>query len=455
MTANLEAYFQERRDRYIAELVEFLRIPSISSIPSHEPHMREAAAFVVRLLQQAGVDRVESFETGGAPIVYAEWQGAPGAYTVLIYGHYDVQPPDPLDRWESPPFEPSFRDERIYARGVSDDKGPLFQAIKAVEALHAVRGSAPVNIKFLIEGEEEVSSRHLAAFVQEKADLLAADLVISADGAMWRTDEPSVTYACRGGCSLQIDLTTASIPLHSGRFGGAIPNAALALAEILAGLHDAHGAVAVEGFYDHVLPVAPDEQAALLALPFRDDEFQASLGLAGLAGEEGFTTLERLWTRPTLEVTGMWGGYIGEGSQGIVPAESHAKISCRLVANQQPEQVLDAIERHIMTHLPPGVRVQISRGGGSVPYVMPRDLPALKVAAEVLTETMGKEAALVRMGASEPAAILFEKALGAYTLFYSFSTADEQFHAPNEFFRLERFDTGLRAWSRLLERLGE
>jgi acetylornithine deacetylase/succinyl-diaminopimelate desuccinylase-like protein len=451
----LNAYFATNRDRLFAELQEWLRIPSISALPAHHADVRAAAEWLCARLRKAGIANARLVETPGNPVVYGEWLQAPGAPTYLIYGHYDVQPVDPLDKWQSPPFTPTVRDGRVYARGASDDKGPLFQAVAAVESLLALHGRLPVNLKFLLEGEEECGSPNLRPFVESHKELLACDLAISADGAMWRASEPSLTIAGKGLCGLEVHLTTARTDLHSGRYGGAVPNALHAMAELVAGLHAPDGRIAVAGFYDDVTPLSPEDRVQFAALPFDEEAFREELGLPALFGEAGYSTLERNWARPTLDVNGMWGGFQGEGGKTVIPCEAHAKLTCRLVPNQRPERILDLIEAHIRARTPVGARVTVTReAGNALPYGMPADLPELKVAARVLEAVMGKPALYVRMGATIPVAETFQTNLGAYTLFYSFSAVDEQYHAPNEFFRLERFDAGLTAWAMLLEQLG-
>jgi acetylornithine deacetylase/succinyl-diaminopimelate desuccinylase-like protein len=456
LDGRLVQYFQEHRSRHLAELDQFLRIPSVSTLPVHKPDIRRAAEWVADQLRTVGIEGVRIMETGGHPAVYGEWLKAEGAPTILVYGHYDVQPSDPADKWVTPPFEPAYRENRIYARGVSDDKGPSFIAMKAAEALLALYGRLPLNVKFLFEGEEEIGSPSLPPFVVAHRELLAADLVVSADGAMWRPSEPSITLSGRGMCSLEVDLTTARIDLHSGRHGGAVPNALHAMAELVSSLHDQDGRVAVAGFYDLVRELSADERANIAALPFDAEEYRQSLDLPDLVGEPGYSTLERQWTRPTIDVVGMWGGFQGEGRKTVIPCEAHAKITCRLVADQSPDEIAGLVAAHLKAHLPRGARIAIGRfPGGSLPYDMPDGLPVLAVAQAVLEDVMSMPAVRVRMGGTLPAAEIFQSTLGVYTLFFSFSTADEQYHAPNEFFRLERFDFGALAWASLWQRLGD
>ncbi len=450
----LERYLTAERERMLAELMDFLRIESVSAQASHQQDMERAAAFVAEDLRRTGLQRVEVMRGAGHPVVWAEHLPHPGAPTVLIYGHYDVQPPDPLELWQSPPFQPDVRNDRIYARGVSDDKGPLFIALKALEALRGTAGELPVNVRLLIEGEEEVGSLHLAQFVRAERERLRADLVLSADGAMWRPSEPSLTLAAKGLCGLEVHVETANQDLHSGRHGGGVPNALHVLAELIAGLHGPDGRVLVGGFYDRVQELTAEERAEIGALAFDEDAYRDSVGMRQLWGEEGYSTLERMWCRPTLEVNGMGGGYQGQGGKTVVPREAMAKLTCRLVPDQEPEEILALVAAEIERRCPPFAKVTVQREGGIGRwYRMPADHPVLAVAAEVLEEVTGKKPVRVRMGGTEPCAELFQTELGIPTLFYSFSTSDEQYHAPNEFFRLSRFDEGLRAWALLLSRL--
>ena len=451
MLARLEA----GHERILAELVEFASIPSVSTDPAHAADVQAAAAWVAARLTAAGPFVVRTMPTPGASVVYAEWLGAPGAPTALIYGHYDVQPPDPLEKWHSPPFEPTVRDGRLYARGVSDDKGPLLIPVKVAEAFFAEQGRLPLNVKFLLEGEEEIGSPHLERFVAEHKELLAADVVISADGAMWRIDEPSLTVANRGLAALELTLTGPAKDLHSGRHGGSVANPLHAMARLIASLHLPDGRVAVAGFYDRVRELSAAERAEIAALPFDEAAYLKQVGAAAAVGEPGYSTLERQWTRPTLEVNGMWGGYEGRGSKTIVPSEAHAKITCRLVPDQDPDEVVALVARHLEHHVPPGTRLSIAAGGhGARPAHIARDHRVLKAAEAALVETYGVRPLIVRMGGTVPVAELFQRLMGLDTVYFSFSTGDEDFHAPNEFFRVHRLHEGLAAWARLWERLG-
>ena len=439
-------------DRTLQELIEFARIPSVSSDPQRRGDIARAAAWVGTQLRQAGPIVVRDLPTPGHPVVYGEWLGVPGAPTLLVYGHYDVQPPDPIDKWRSEPFAPEVRDGRLYARGVSDNKGPMLIPLKVAQAFFATRGALPLNMKFIFEGEEEIGSRNLEPVIAANARLLRADFVLSADGAMWRSDEPSITIGSRGVCALEFSVRGASKNLHSGRYGGSVPNALHALAELVASLHSPEGRVAIDGFYDDVVPLPDDERRLIAALPFDEARFLAEVGAPAPVGEPGYSTLERQWVRPTLEVNGMWGGYQGPGSQTVTPNEAHAKVSCRLVPEQRPGKMRALVVRHLETHLPTGVTLSI--GGErhqASPYRIPTDHPGLRTAERVLEEVYRKKPLRVRMGSTLPVSALFKRLLGIDTVFFSFSTADEDFHSPNEFFRVHRLHEGLEAWARFWE----
>jgi acetylornithine deacetylase/succinyl-diaminopimelate desuccinylase-like protein len=454
--AGVLAHLRANRERILGRLVEFASIPSVSTDPAHAADIDRAARWVAAEVAAAGPFDVRVLPTEGNPVVYGEWLGAPGKRTILVYGHYDVQPPDPLDKWHSPPWTPTVRDGRLYARGVSDDKGPMLIPIAVAEAFFAAAGRLPLNVKFMFEGEEEIGSRHLDAFVDQRNELLAADVVVSADGAMWRIDEPSLTVASRGLCGLELTLTAAAKDLHSGRHGGGVANPLHAMAALIASLHESNGRVAVAGFYDEVRELAADERAAIAALPYDERAYLAQVGAPSAFGEPGYTTLERQWTRPTLEVNGLWGGYQGPGQKTVIPSEAHAKITCRLVPDQRPDEVAARVRRHLEAHVPPGVRLSLSlEDHGSPAAHIAVDHFALKAADAALRATYGVAPLVVRMGGTVPIAELFQRHMGLDTVFFSFSTADEDFHAPNEFFRVHRLHEGLEAWARYWEILGE
>jgi acetylornithine deacetylase/succinyl-diaminopimelate desuccinylase-like protein len=414
----------------LGALCEFLAIPSVSL--EGGPPMRAAAEWVAARLPGGRV--VDGVALGELP-------GPPGAPTILVYGHYDVQPAGDPAEWTTPPFAPEVREGRIYGRGATDDKGPVFVAL---ETARAFGDAPPLTVKFLIEGEEEIGSPSLAGFLRAHAEELRADLVVSADGAMWRPSEPSVPVAAKGLLALDIEVSGPASDLHSGRHGGAVQNPNHALAEILASLHSG-GRVAVPGFYDGVRDVDVGD------VPFDEAEYRASVGVPALFGEPGFSTLERLWTRPTLEVNGLHGG----GDFTVIPRRASAHVTCRLVPGQDPDAVLAAIERHVSA--PPGVTVRVTAQPGAVPaYELATDHVAVRAAVAALRHAYpDSEPLLVRIGGTLPAAVVFERELGLKTLLFSFSTADENLHAPDEFFRLERVDAGIAAWSELWRRLSD
>ena len=458
MTAALQKVLDHlgaNHDRTLDELIAFASIPSVSTDPAHQKDIDEASRWVVRALETAGPFNVRTIPTAHNPVVYAEWLGAPGKPTALVYGHYDVQPADPLEKWHSPPFAPTVRDGRLYARGVSDDKGPMLIPLAVARAFFAVTGALPINIKCMFEGEEEIGSPSLDSFIRENKELLAADFVLSADGAMWRIDEPSLTVASRGLAGLELTLTAAKKDLHSGRHGGAVANPLHAMAELIASLHDANGRVAVRGFYDRVRELSAEERAEIAALPFDDAAYLEQVGAPETFGESGYNTLERQWTRPTLDVNGMWGGYQGPGSKTVIPSEAHAKITCRLVPDQDPDEIASLVARHLEDHKPAGTRLEVSYGDhGARPYAIGADHPALAAASEALTAVYGVKPLVVRMGGTVPISELFQRHMGIDTVFFSFSTADEDYHAPNEFFRVHRLDEGMAAWAHCLSLLG-
>lgn len=453
--STVETQLLDRFEQHVEELKQYCSIASVSTDPAYAPEVQRAARFVADRMARAGLERVEILPTEGHPAVVAESCHAPGAPTVLVYGHYDVQPPDPVELWTSPPFEPTIRDGRLYARGASDDKGPSLIPILVAEAFLQREGALPVNLKFLYEGEEECGSAHLEALVAAEAKRLAADVVLSADGALWRYDLPTVTVASRGMLKLELELHGPGKDLHSGRHGGSAPNPLPALARLLATLHDEAGEVAVEGFHDGITPPDPKLIEAIQASGFDPQGYFAAIGAAA---PQPMPTAEELlvrqWLKPTLELNGITGGYGGPGSKTVIPAKAGAKITCRLVAGQDPDRVFAAIEAHLRRHAPAGYRLEILRQGrGSPAYALPADQPVLALTEGVLGELFGQPPLRVAMGATIPIGGVFREILGIETVFFSFSTADEDYHSPNEFFRLERFRDGLVGWARLLPRL--
>jgi acetylornithine deacetylase/succinyl-diaminopimelate desuccinylase-like protein len=443
--------FEPGDDAYLAELAEYVAVPSISRDASAET-MRAAAEWLAGQLGFAG-GRVVAFE--GHPVVTGAWLGAPGAPTVLVYGHYDVQPTGSLDEWLSSPFELTRDGEVVRGRGASDDKGPVYIVLKTAQAFMAQEGRLPLNVKFLFEGEEEIGSPHLDAFLAAHAAELAADLVISADGAMWRADEPSVAVMSKGLAALDIIVSGAGSDLHSGRYGGTVANPLHVLADILASLHRPDGKVAVEGFYDGIPALGAQRRRELAEVPFDEAAYLAGLGLTEAFGEPGFTTLERLWERPTLEINGVRGG----GKYTVIPHVAVANLSCRLVPGQDPDAVLASIQAHVAAHVAAsvaarpgsGVRVEVRADDARVPaYTIPAAHPAIRAAAAALEAVYpGQPVLLTCIPGTLPASALFERLLGVKTLFFSFSTADEKLHAPNEYLRIRRLREGMRAWEHL------
>jgi acetylornithine deacetylase/succinyl-diaminopimelate desuccinylase-like protein len=454
--AGWEDYLIQEKERFIDELTEFLRFPSISALPAHMPDVERAAKWLEARMNAAGIESVRVLPTGAHPVVYGDWLHAPGKPTLLIYGHFDTQPVDPLNLWAHPPFEPVIENGRIYARGSTDDKGNLFIPILVVEAMLKTSGKLPLNLKFLFEGQEEIGSPQLPDFIIAHKDLLSCDMVVSADGGQWDEDHPAVVLGTRGLAAVFIDVQGPDHDLHSGTYGGTIANPLHALVQILNSMHDANGRITVAGFYDDVRPLSEEERAQLAKVPFAEAEYLWEIGSSSIFGEPGFTTHERAWARPTLEINGLYGGFQGEGTKTVLPSEAHAKISCRLVADQDPFKIADLLIQHIHKVSPPGVKVTAHKPrSGATPYLIPPDHPGLKVAASVLKDLYGKEPYRIRMGGTIPANALFLQLLRAYTLVFAFGLQDELQHSPNEFFRLSSYERGQKAYGMLFERLGE
>jgi len=453
-SVGLHQILQANTQRHLDDLIELLRIPSVSAADVHASDVMLAAKWVAARMKRAGVENVALHPTGPHACITGDWLHAPGKPTILLYGHFDVQPADPLELWDTPPFEPHIADGRIYARGAADMKGNLLLCLIAVEALLAATGELPVNVKFLFEGQEEIGSRDLAPFVAANRELLACDLVLTPDGGQWAEGQPAMMMGTKGVCALQIDLETAEMDLHSGIYGGAVPNAVHELVALLGSMRGSDGRILVEGFYDQVVPLTAEERAALAEVPFDADEYRAPLGIDSLVGEPGFSTYERAWARPTLEVNGIWGGYQGDGVKTVIPAKAHAKITCRLVANQDPDTVLEKLEAHIARHRPAG-RVSVTRQAGKArAYSMPATHPGAQAVAGVLAEQYGRPPYYVRSGGTLPIMDMFLQELNAYTVDVGFALDDERMHSPNEFFRLADYERGQAVYALLLERLG-
>ncbi len=448
-------FVESNLPRFRAELYDFLRIPSISAKSEHEGDMRRAADWLADKLDAAGLEaRVD--DTPGHPIVLGRWHDAgPDAPTVLIYGHYDVQPPEPLEEWESPPFEPTERDGRVYARGSADDKGQLYMHVKALEALLAVDGSLPINVVVLAEGEEEVGSDHLVPYVAEHADELACDYVVISDSNMFAEGIPSILFSLRGLAYLEVHVTGARSDLHSGQFGGTVMNPANALAGIIAGLHDSEGRVAVDGFYDDVAEWDEETRQGIRSLPFDEDEYRRELNLPALVGEAGWSTLERLWLRPTCDVNGLLSGYTGEGAKTVLPNRAMAKVSFRLVPDQEPSRVARLVRAHVERVAPEGVRVEVRELHGGRPWRAKLDGRLVDAASSALEEAFGRRPVLQGEGGSIPIVVDFEEQLDASALLVGFALPGCNLHAPNEWFPLDAFDRGIGALVRLYGRLGK
>ena len=436
-------YIQGNRDRYIAELKEFLTIPSISNNAENRADMERCAAFLKDQLESIGMQKAAVFPTEGHPVVYGEWLGAPGKPTVLFYGHYDVQPVDPLDLWISGPFEPTVRDGELYARGAVDDKGQVWMNLKAAEAYLKAQGTLPVNLKLLIEGEEEVGSAHLDAFIQSHQELLQADVALISDTPLFDRGIPSICYGLRGLAYFQLDLKGSSQDLHSGSFGGTVINPNFALAHIIGSLKDSEGRILIPGFYDDVAPMSDREKEELSRLPFDQERFRREVGAPELFGEKGYGTLERIWSRPTLEVNGLCGGFTGEGAKTVIPATAMAKISMRLVPDQDPDRIAHLFEQHLKTVTPGSVELTLTRMHGGNPWLASIDHPAIRAASRAFEKGFGAKPVFVREGGSIPVVTTLAETLGLSTVLMGVGLPDENAHAPNERLDLGNYQTGI------------
>ncbi|MCC6718123.1 MAG: dipeptidase [Acetobacteraceae bacterium] len=452
--ALVDAWMQDNRQRLLDELFDLIRCPSVSTDPAYAQGMQSAAALLQARLVRIGMRDVQLLNNGGHSAVFAQWTAAPGKPTILVYGHYDVQPPDPLEDWSSPPFEPTLHSDRYVARGASDDKSPLWIALSGVEAWLAVTGGLPLNVKILLEGEEEIGSRSLPGLLERHRDLLAADVLVSADGGRWRPGTPSVNTNSRGNIGMEVHVRTAAHDLHSGRYGGPVGNAAMVLARLLATLHDGEGRIAVPRFMDGLQRPSNSDYASMEALGFDEPKFFAEIGAAPGAIEPGVRLLESLWLRPTIEVNGITGGYQGVGGKTVIPATASAKITCRLGPGQDPHGAGDAVEAHLRRHCPAWAAVEVVRSRDGTPaYAVPEDDRFLAAIERVIAQVHGRKPLRVGVGGTLPISAMVKRQLGLETVMLSYAIADENIHAPNEFFRLSSFDDGLRAWARALPEL--
>jgi acetylornithine deacetylase/succinyl-diaminopimelate desuccinylase-like protein len=450
---SVSGYIDQNSDRFREELFEFLRIPSVSARSEHNGDTRRAAEWLMAKMGDAGLETT-MHETDGHPIIVGEWRGAgDDAQTVLIYGHYDVQPPEPLDLWTSPAFEPEIRDGRIYARGSVDDKGQLYLHVKAIEAHLKANGRLPVNVVMLAEGEEEVGSEHLMPFVEQHVDLLKADAVVISDSSMFAPGMPSIGASLSGLTYFEIRVQGAKSDLHSGSYGGAVANPATALARIISSFHDDDGHILIDGFYDDVV-AAPEFVEQIRTLPFDEKEYIAEVGAPELFGEKGYTTYERLWIRPTCEVNGLLSGYTGEGAKTVLPAQAMAKVSCRLVPDQDPKKIEKLFRAHVEKVAPKGVTVEVLELHGGKPWRARLEGPLYEAGAAALRDAFGRDVIYAGEGGSIPIVSEFERVLGAPALLMGFGLPGENAHAPDEWMSVENFEKGTHASARLLEELG-
>ena len=448
-------YYEQNRQSFLEGLQTFLRIPSISTLTEHKPDIQRAAEFVRNELRAAGLANAELIEGEGNPLVYAEWTGAPGKPTLLLYGHYDVQPPDPLDEWKSPPFEPAIRGDDIFARGSSDDKGQTYILMKAVEGLLKSRGRLPVNVKFLIEGEEETGGEHIEAYVRSKPPRLKADAAVICDTEMFAPDLPTLCVGLRGIVYGELHVEGANHDLHSGVYGGAAPNPIQAIAEILSTLKDRDGHIRIPDFYNRVVPPAPKEREAWARLPFDVAEYtHKEMGAKELVGEPKVDLFERLWARPTLEVHGIRGGFTAEGAKTVIPARAVAKISTRLVFDQRPDEAFAQLQKAVKDACPRGVTAEVKLIHLAAPSLVNPDNPFIRAAADAMKQVFGKETVYIRSGGSIPIVGLFDQYLGIPSVMMGFGLPGDNLHAPNEKFHLPNFFRGIEAVARYLEVLG-
>jgi acetylornithine deacetylase/succinyl-diaminopimelate desuccinylase-like protein len=451
-----DLFVEQNKPRLLDELKTFLRIPSVSTLPEHVPDVRRAAEFVADSMKTAGLENIEIIATAKHPLVYADWLHAPGKATVLCYGHYDVQPPDPLEEWISPPFEPVVRDGNLYARGSADDKGQMYMHIKAVEALLSTTGTLPVNLRFLIEGEEEVGGESVAKFVAENPARLKADVALVSDTELFAEGLPTLCIGLRGLIYTEIEARGPARDLHSGMYGGAAPNAVFGLIELLAKLKDANGKIQIPGMYDDVEPPTPAEKRSWEHLPFDEKDFlKNEVGSTQLTGEPGYSVLERTWARPTLEVHGIAGGFTGAGAKTVIPARATAKVSMRMVPNQNPEKIIAAYKKFVAENTPSGIQTEVRVLSWGPAIMVNPDHPAIHVAASAFRDILGKETVFIRSGGSIPIVGDFAKHLGIPTILMGFGLPDDGLHSPNEKYKVANYYAGIMTIAHFFEQYGQ
>ncbi|MEX1240430.1 MAG: dipeptidase [Cyclobacteriaceae bacterium] len=438
----MKEYITSNKDRFLAELFDWLKIPSISADSRHKGDVRKAAEFLKEKFTAAGVDKVEIRETKGHPIVYAEKTIDPSLPTVLVYGHYDVQPADPLELWDSPPFEPVIKNDRIFARGSCDDKGQVYMHVKAFETMMK-HNLIPCNVKFMVEGEEEVGSDNLGTFVRENKGMLKADIILISDTALISLDHPSITTGLRGLSYMEVEVTGPNRDLHSGVYGGAVANPINVLCKMISSLHDEDRRITIPGFYDKVASLTDDERKALNNAPFDLEEYKKELGISEVIGEKGYTTVERTGIRPTLDVNGIWGGYTGEGAKTVLPSKAHAKISMRLVPNQVSSEITGLFTKHFQSIAPKSVTVKVRAHHGGEPALTPTNSAAFQAASKAFEEVWGKKPIPTRDGGSIPIVALFKKELGLDTVLMGFGLDSDAIHSPNEHYGVKNFMLGI------------
>ncbi|MBI4876562.1 MAG: dipeptidase [Acidobacteria bacterium] len=455
MSQATDAFVLQNQERFLDELKEFIRIPSVSTLPENAGDAARAAQFVAGSLKAAGMENIEIIATARHPLVYADWLHAPGKPTVLCYGHYDVQPPDPVEEWKTPPFEPTERDGNLYARGSSDDKGQLYMHIKAIETLRSVHGTLPLNLKFIVEGEEEVGGASISKYVAENPDKLKADVALVSDTALYADGMPTLCIGLRGLVYTEVEASGPSRDLHSGLYGGTAPNAIFGLIELLAKAKDASGRILIPGMCDEVAPPAPAEKASWDSLPFNPREFlEKEVGSSELTGEADCTVFERIWARPTMEVHGIAGGFTGAGAKTVIPAKATAKVSFRLVPNQTPEKVIAAWKEFVARNTPAGIRTEVRVLSAAPAVLVDPDHPAIGVAARAFAEVLGRPTVFIRSGGSIPIVGEFAKHLGIPTILLGLGLPDDGLHSPNEKFKVGNFYLGIRTVARFFAQYG-